>query len=281
MLDQIFSRAGAVLSLQQNWSDDCDWRHRQNQSAFQTIRPAVWFCHCAAYTNGDGAQTNVDLCRKVNADASANVAIACREIGSKMAYISTDFVFDGLKKHPYLETDCANPISVYGATKYEGEQRIKEILDRFFIVRISWLYGRNGKNFVYTIRNAGMNNPQLKVVNDQIGTPTFTLDVADGLLKIIRKDCPGIFHLTGEGECSWYDFAAEILNLYGIQVPVIPISSSELSRPAPRPAYSVLENARFWSVTGGKMPDWKDSLRRFVAHHACWIFLSIDPCPGL
>ncbi len=231
------------------------------------IKPSL-IIHCAAYTNVDGAESNEKLAYKINVTGTENLALAAREVGSEFIYISTDFVFDGKKKHPYIETDLPNPISVYGKTKYEGEKKVREILDKYYIIRISWLYGRNGKNFVYTIRNAAKERSELTVVNDQWGTPTFTLDIAYNLMRIYKNKIYSIYHLTGEGETTWFEFAKEILRLYKIDTPVKPISSKELKRPARRPTYSVLENKNLYEYCGAKMPYWKDSLKSFIENYS-------------
>lgn len=224
--------------------------------------------HCAAYTNVDGAESNKDTAYKVNVNATENVALAAREVGAEMVYISTDFVFDGSSSEPYLESDLTNPISVYGDSKCQGEERVRAILDAHYIARISWLYGRNGHNFVYTIRNAAMQHPELKVVDDQWGTPTWTIDVASTLKKIVAAKKWGTFHLSSEGEASWFDFAETLLQYYGINTPVKTQSSEALNRPAPRPAYSVIKNQNLWEKCGAKMPHWKVSLKKFIEDYS-------------
>lgn len=247
---------------------DCNITSSQSvNECFDAVRPDM-VVHCAAYTNVDGAQDHEDTAHSVNVQGTENIVQSARRIGAEVVYISTDFVFDGKKSVPYNEEDSANPLSVYGKTKYEGERIIRELLPAHYIVRISWLYGRSGSNFVYTIRNAARERPELQVVNDQFGTPTFTLDVAHHLWRIVRRGSWGTWHLSGEGAASWYDFAREVLRLYDIKTPVKPVTSDEFPRPAPRPAYSVMANQRYFNECGGKMPDWKKSLADFVNNYA-------------
>jgi dTDP-4-dehydrorhamnose reductase len=174
--------------------------------------------HSAAYTDVDGCETNIELAYRVNAIGTKNIALACRERDIPLVYISTDFVFDGKKQTPYLEWDAPNPIAVYGASKYAGEQIVSSLLSKFYIVRVAWLYGEHGKNFVYTIRRLAGERDKLQVVNDQKGSPTFTVDVAEGIGKLIKTGAYGVYHMVNKGETTWHGFAEKILQLSGIAV---------------------------------------------------------------
>ena len=227
--------------------------------------------HSAAYTDVDGCETNRDLAFRVNALGTRNIALACQRFDTELLYISTDFVFDGEKGEPYLEFDRPNPQSIYGKSKYWGELYIESFLNRFYIVRSSWLFGKNGKNFVSTILNLAKQKKEIEVVNDQIGSPTYTKDLARTIAQIIgteRKDSTtraslyGIWHITNSGQCSWYEFAREILQDSGVRVK--PITSEKLNRPARRPKFSILENS-IWKLQGWKsLRHWKEALKDYL-----------------
>ena len=221
--------------------------------------------HPAAYTDVDGCETNIELAYKVNAIGTQNIALSCQDGGIPMLYVSTDFVFDGRKTSPYLEWDSANPLSVYGASKYAGEQLVSRLLNKYYIVRIAWLYGEHGKNFVKTILRLSDERDKLQVVDDQVGSPTYSLDVARGIAKLIQTENYGVYHMVNKGETSWYGFAQKILELSGKgQFPVEPISSSMLKRPAVRPAYSVLRNLALELTIGDIMRSWESALGEFI-----------------
>lgn len=232
------------------------------KEAISRARPDV-VIHGAAYTNVDGAESDPDAAYRVNALGTWNVALACQEVGAAMLLVSTDYVFDGAKGTAYDEYDAPNPQSVYGRSKYAGELHVQQVLNRFYVVRTAWLYGHHGKNFVETILQAAAERPELKVVNDQWGCPTWTRDLSRTLSALIRSGRYGIYHATGQGECTWMDFAREIVSQGGLSTPVLPQTTEELNRPAPRPRYSVLRN-RALEMTGlAPMPDWHSSLRRY------------------
>jgi dTDP-4-dehydrorhamnose reductase len=218
--------------------------------------------HTAAYTDVDGCEENHELAWDVNSFGTKNIATAAEEIKAKLIYISTDYVFDGKKKEPYLETDRPNPLNIYGKSKYSGENYVRDICSRFIIIRTSWLYGKEGKNFVYTILTRSKEREELKVVNDQIGCPTNARDLAESIKKLIPSKTSGIYHASGEGECSWYEFALEIVRLSGIRIKVIPITSNEISRKAPRPSYAVLRNSCF-AESATTMRHWRKALTDF------------------
>lgn len=220
--------------------------------------------NCAAYTNVDGAESDPDAAYRVNALGTWNLALACQDAGASMLHVSTDYVFDGAKGSPYDEYDAPNPQSVYGRSKYAGEQHLQQLLNRFYIVRTAWLYGHHGKNFVETILKAAAERPELKVVNDQWGCPTWTRDLAKTLSALIRTGRYGIYHVTGQGECTWMDFARKIVELGGMQTPVLPQTTEELARPAPRPRYSVLHNRALQLAGLPSMPAWEESLETYM-----------------
>ena len=195
--------------------------------------------HCAAYTAVDLAEDNVDLCRRINADGTRNIAEVCKELDIKMIYISTDYVFDGEGTHFWQPDDARSPLNVYGQTKYEGELAVESLLEKYYIVRIAWVFGVNGKNFIKTMLNLGKTRDHLTVVNDQIGSPTYTYDLAKLLVDMVETDKYGRYHATNEGICSWYDFACEIFRQAGYDhVTVSPVSASEYPAKAKRPSNS-------------------------------------------
>lgn len=227
--------------------------------------------HSAAYTDVDGCETNRDLAFRINALGTRNIALACQRFDIELLYISTDFVFNGEKGEPYLEFDKPDPQSIYAKSKYWGELYIESLLNRFYIVRSSWLFGKNGKNFADTILNLAKQKKEIEVVNDQIGSPTYTKDLARAIAQLIgteskgsttRASLYGIWHITNSGQCSWYEFATEILQDSGVRVK--PITSEELNRPARRPKFSVLENG-VWKLQGWKsLRHWKEALKDYL-----------------
>jgi len=220
--------------------------------------------HCAAYTAVDAAEDNVELCRKVNADGPRNIAKVCKELDIKMIQISTDYVFEGLGERPWEPEDKANPQSVYGLTKYEGEQAVMENLEKYFIVRIAWVFGVNGKNFVKTMLNLGKTRDKLTVVCDQFGSPTYTYDLAKLLVDMVLTDKYGIYHATNEGFCNWYEFACEIFKQAGIQVEVAPVTSEQYPAKAKRPFNSRMSKDKLEKNGFDRLPDWKDALSRYL-----------------
>jgi len=220
--------------------------------------------HCAAYTAVDKAEDEQDLCYRVNVLGTRYVAQACATIGAKLVYISTDYVFDGEGDQPFEVTDKPNPINYYGQTKYQGELEVKEYVEKAFIVRISWVFGENGKNFVNTMLRLGKENQELKVVSDQVGSPTYTYDLAILITSMISTDQYGIYHATNEGYCSWYEFACEIFRLAGIEVSVKPIRTEEFPTEARRPGNSRLSKRRLTEEGFGEMPQWVDALEQYL-----------------
>ena len=222
--------------------------------------------NCAAYTNVDGCETNQLEAFKVNAMGARNLARACELIGAKFVHVSTDYVFSGEGSTPFCEYDLPNPQSVYGKTKLAGEDFVKQFCSKYFIVRTAWLYGYNGKNFVKTIVKAAKEKGELTVVNDQLGNPTNAADLSHHIIKLAPTCEYGVYHCTGEGECSWYDFAQEIVRLSGVDAKVNPCSSQDYPSPTKRPAFSALENMMLKASVGNEMRDWKLALKAYFDH---------------
>ena len=221
--------------------------------------------HCAAYTAVDAAEDQVELCRKINGEGTRNVAVACREAGVKLMYISTDYVFDGKGTRPWEPDDKRAPLNVYGQTKYEGEIAIEELVDRYFIVRIAWVFGVAGKNFIKTMLRLGREKGAVSVVDDQVGSPTYTYDLARLLTDMIQTDRYGRYHATNEGECSWYEFAREIFRQAGMdEVKETPDSREAFADKAKRPANSRMSKEKLTENGFKRLPDWQDALRRFL-----------------
>ena len=221
--------------------------------------------HCAAYTAVDAAEDNIDLCRRINADGTRNIAKVCKELDCKMIYISTDYVFDGEGTHFWQPDDARSPLNVYGQTKYEGELAVESLLEKYYIVRIAWVFGVNGKNFIKTMLNLGKTRDHLTVVNDQIGSPTYTYDLAKLLADMAETDKYGRYHATNEGICSWYDFACEIFKQAGYNhVTVSPVSASEYPAKAKRPSNSRMNKDKLTENGFKKLPTWQDALERYL-----------------
>jgi dTDP-4-dehydrorhamnose reductase len=219
--------------------------------------------HAGAYTDVDGAELDPEAALKINADGTERVARAAAQVSARLIYISTDYVFDGTKRTPYLENDPPNPLSAYGKSKLEGERRALAHSPNALVVRTSWLYGPQGKNFVKTMMRLAMEQPELRVVADQRGCPTNATDLARALAQMLKEDIRGIVHATGTGDCTWYEFASAIVSAMGRHNPVRPITTAEAGRRAARPSYSVLAN-RVLKQSGIILPPWRDSLVQFV-----------------
>ncbi|MBR3895379.1 MAG: dTDP-4-dehydrorhamnose reductase [Clostridia bacterium] len=220
--------------------------------------------HCSAYTAVDKAEDNVELCERVNADGPANIAAAAVRVGAKMMYISTDYVFPGTGEHFYEPDDATGPISVYGKTKLMGEEAVKKATDRHFIVRISWVFGINGANFIKTMLRLAETKRDLNVVADQIGSPTYTYDLSKLLCDMIVTDKYGTYHATNEGTCSWAEFAAEIMRQGGKSTVIHPIPTSEYPSRAARPLNSRMSKDKLEANGFSRLPDWKDALTRYL-----------------
>ena len=222
--------------------------------------------HCAAYTAVDAAEDNRDLCHRVNGEGTKNIARVCSELDIPMMYISTDYVFNGQGERPWEPDDYREPLNVYGLTKYEGEIAVEQLLKKYFIVRIAWVFGQNGKNFIKTMLNIGKTHEKLTVVNDQIGTPTYTYDLARLLADMIQTEKYGYYHATNEGGyISWYDFCCEFYRQYGLSTKVIPVTTEQygLSK-APRPFNSRLDRRKLVENGFTPLPSWQDAVSRYL-----------------
>ena len=244
------------------------------------LRPEV-IVNCAAYTNVDGCETNEEIASRVNGTGVGYLAEAAKEIGAVLVHISTDYVFEGNKGTPYIEDDAVNPISAYGRSKLLGERAILDSgLERFFIIRTSWLYGPGGKNFVETIVRLAKEREELRIVSDQVGSPTYTHDLAEAVFNLLKAEsshlspvtshCPyGIYHFANEGQCSWHEFATAIIEeakIAGepiVAQKLVPIRTEEYPLPATRPAYSVFSKEKYKAATNSVVPHWQESLREY------------------
>ena len=221
--------------------------------------------HCAAYTAVDAAEDNKDLCRKVTAEGTRNIAEVCRKLDIKMMYFSTDYVFNGQGERPWEPDDPREPLNVYGQTKYEGELAVQELLEKYFIVRIAWVFGVNGKNFIKTMLRLGKERGAVSVVDDQIGSPTYTYDLARLVVDMIQTDRYGIYHATNEGLCSWYEFACQIFKAAGMnQVKVTPVDSTAFPAKAKRPHNSRMDKSKLAENGFEPLPSWEDALERYL-----------------
>lgn len=220
--------------------------------------------HCAAYTAVDAAEDNEEVCRKVNVDGTQNIANICKKLNIKMMYISTDYVFNGTGTTPWKPDDEREPLNVYGVTKYQGELAVQNTIDKFFIVRIAWVFGINGKNFIKTMLNLAQTHDKLTVVNDQFGSPTYTYDLAVLLVDMIQTEKYGIYHATNEGICTWYEFACEIFKQAGVKIEVEPVSSDMFPTKAKRPENSRMDKDKLEEQGFHKLPTWQDAVARYV-----------------
>ncbi len=227
-----------------------------------TLRPAV-VVNAAAYTDVDGCETNKELAMQVNGEGVAHLALTCREIGAKLVQVSTDYVFDGSKDSPWLEDDPMNPLSVYGESKLAGELNVS-LAPEHLIVRTQWLYGLGGKNFVETMLRLAGDKKELTVVDDQIGSPTWTVDLALAIRALVEKGCTGTYHAANAGSCSWNEFARAIFAATGVDITVKPMSTAELGRPATRPLYSVLDCGKLIRDTGFAPEPWHEALGKYL-----------------
>ena len=244
-------------------SRDADIRDAQKvREVVKTTRPD-WVVLAAAYTDVDGCESNQDLAFSVNRDGAVNVVHAAKEAGARLLFLSSDYVFDGRKTSPYETDDPRNPQSVYGRSKAEAELRLMDVIPDCCIARTSWLFGTGGRCFPDTILKLAATRPAIDVVNDQRGCPTYAADLADAIIQLCRANASGIVHATNSGDCTWFEFAREIVDASELQTEVRPVNSAQMARPAPRPAYSVLSSTslqRFGITT----PTWRDALRRYL-----------------
>ncbi len=234
-------------------------------SLVETLSPDL-ILNCAAYTNVNGCETDYETAFRVNVKGAGYLAEAAEKVGAKFLHLSTDYVFDGKARMPYLEDNPCSPQSAYGRTKLAGEQEVLKHCTRFFIVRTAWLYGYYGNNFVKTILRKARADGTVKVVKDQRGNPTNAVDLAHHLLKLGATNQYGVYHCTGNGECSWYEFACKIVEFAGVDCTVTPCTTDEFPSPAKRPAYSSLSHKKLNSVVGDEMRPWQDALHSFFDH---------------
>lgn len=248
-------------------------RNRLDITDADRVQASVWklrpdaIVHAAAYTSVDDAEAHPDLAYHVNALGTRNLAIAAEDVRAKLVYISTDYVFDGQKRTPYTEYDTPHPINQYGRSKLAGEEFVRSFSRSWYIVRVSWLYGPFGSNFVKTMLRLASEGKDLQVVNDQHGTPTYTVDVARFISSLIATSYYGIYHATNRGHCTWYDFAREIFAIKGLDVPIEPVPTEHHPRPAQRPAYSVLDHMNLRLERFTPMRHWRDALKDYLREH--------------
>lgn len=228
------------------------------------IRPD-WVIHCAAFTNVDGCEKEPEKAFSVNAEGARNVAMASRFAGARMLYVSTDYVYDGSKKVPYIETDPPAPLNTYGMSKLKGEHEVLAVAPGALIVRTSWLFGENGPNFVKAILGQIGKKKELEVVADQVGNPTYTPDLSEAIARLVERGAGGVYHVSNSGSCSWFEYAKKVLELAGATgMEVRPITTQELGRPALRPAYSVLSNEKYRLLTGHALRGWDEALSEYL-----------------
>lgn len=220
--------------------------------------------HCAAYTAVDAAEDNQELCRKINVDGTRNIAEVCKTMDIPMMYFSTDYVFDGQGENFWKEDDPKKPLNVYGQTKYEGELAVQALVEKYFILRISWVFGVNGNNFIKTMLRVGPQRGEVGVVADQIGSPTYTYDLAKLVIDMIQTDKYGAYHVTNEGICSWYEFACEIFKQAGLDVKVNPLTTAEYPAKAARPFNSRMSKDKLINAGFDMLPSWQDALERYL-----------------
>ncbi len=262
LVPQLEEAGHAVLGLKRADADVS--RPDALDHALRTFAPD-WIFHLAAYTRVDECESDPDRAHRVNALGARNAALAAARVNAGLVTISTDYVFAGDASRPYREYDEPGPRSVYGASKWAGEQAVRELYSRHAIVRTSWLYGKGGSNFIDTILRKARAGESLRVVDDQRGSPTWTRDLAGALIRLAEGAHYGTFHCTGAGECTWYDLAEYVLARAEVKAPLARTDSKSLARPAPRPAYSVLSNDLYRQVTGAALPPWQDAVDRYLA----------------
>ncbi len=251
--------------------DSLDIGNRDAVLAFAETHPVDFIVNCAAYTAVDKAEEEEEQCRRINTDAVAYLGEAAQHIGARILHVSTDYVFGGDSYMPYRESDPVSPTSVYGRTKLAGEKALSAVCPDAIIVRTAWLYSEYGHNFMKTMLRLGAERPEIRVVNDQIGSPTYAGDLAEAILSLLEKERQGeqnsgIYHYTNEGVCSWYDFAHSIIRIAGLPAKVIPIPTREYPTVAKRPAYSVLSKEKIKREYHWVIPHWEDSLRKCLAN---------------
>jgi len=235
----------------------------QVKKVISEVKPDV-VIHSAAYTKVDLAESEPDQAFLINAYGTRNVAVASEAVGAKLVYISTDYVFEGTANKPYHEYAQTNPLSIYGKSKLAGEKFVHDFHTKFFIVRTSWVYGKHGNNFVKTMLKLAQEREELMVVHDQIGCPTYTVDLANCILELIQTEKYGIYHVSNSGQCSWYEFAKAIFEEAGVQIKVNPCKTQDFPRPAPRPMYSVFDHMALRLNGFEDLRHWKEGLKNFL-----------------
>jgi dTDP-4-dehydrorhamnose reductase len=241
---------------------------RSTVTRIRDLKPG-WIINVAAYTDVDGCELNEQKAFAINAEGVKHVALGAVTCGAKVVTLSTDYIFDGKKGSPYLEKDSPNPLNVYGRSKWKGEQYVQELVKDVLIIRTQWLYGKYGKNFVASILRQAREKTALSVVNDQVGSPTYTVDLSRAISLLIERKARGIFHVANSDSCTWYRYARAILKLSGIEgVKVVPISSKELAYPAVRPAYSVLDTKKLKRETGLTLRPWGEALKDYLSSYS-------------
>ena len=233
------------------------------QNFIMNLKPEA-IIHCAAYTAVDQAEEEVEICYQINAEAVKVIAECAKTLDIPMIYISTDYVFDGTKASEYVETDIPNPINVYGASKLKGEQYVQQLLEKFYIVRISWVFGINGNNFIKTMQRLGNEHDELNIIHDQVGSPTYTADLASLLVDMIETNRYGIYHATNEGYCSWYEFAAEIFKQSQLDVTLHPITTDQYKTKAKRPLNSKMSKQKLSDYGFHRLPTWQEALKNYI-----------------
>ncbi|URN95430.1 MAG: dTDP-4-dehydrorhamnose reductase [Candidatus Pristimantibacillus lignocellulolyticus] len=263
ILKQLRTHNIECYGLDRNHTDITDFK--ATKQIIEKYMPTI-VIHCAAYTNVDNAEKNIEECKLVNTSATANIADVCKSIDAKLMYISTDYVFSGNEPLPYEVDSKTMPLSVYGHSKLEGELEVIKRLDKYFVVRTSWSFGTNGSNFVQTMLRIGTVRDSVNVVSDQFGSPTFTRDLAELIISMIQTDKYGIYHATNEGFCSWAEFAEEIYLQAGYSTKVNFIKSDDYITLATRPKNSMLSKRSLDAVGFNRLPEWKDALKRYLIH---------------
>lgn len=238
---------------------------QQIKECIENVNPEA-IIHCAAYTAVDKAEEEEELCRRVNAIATKEIVECAKKLDVPMIYISTDYVFDGTKDGEYTEQDTPNPINVYGKTKYEGEVYVQELLEKYYIVRISWVFGENGNNFIDTMLKLAKDRDEINVINDQVGSPTYTKDLAPLLVDMIETDKYGVYHATNEGYCTWYEFAKEIFKIANIDIKVNPITTKEYPTKAIRPMNSKMSKEKLYYINLKILENWKSAVQKYLVN---------------
>lgn len=245
--------------------EEIDIQEEKNTvTKIESLRPDI-VINIAAYTNVDGCESHDEKAFAINAEGMRHVALGALRCRAKVVYLSTDYIFDGKKREPYLEDDPPHPLSVYGRSKLRGEQYVQEMVEDALIVRTQWLYGKYGNNFVASVLRQAREKKVLSIVNDQVGSPTYTIDLSRAISVLIQCDARGVFHVANSDLCTWFAFGQEILKLSGMEgVRIVPISSEELGRPATRPLYSVLNTEKLKRETGMTLRPWSEALKEYL-----------------